>query len=200
MRESIAPRVSGRLIEMSLADLPFKVGHMVGGEIMAFRHEKGFSPMDSPSGTRLAVGSPDPMSLLSKLLSHLEPPYRVTVVLHTPRGDEEAGRYHAVLEADEVNDLIARFRGLLERDARLDFCVESPSGLGVTYDKHDLLLLGGHPETWLAWLEREGFRQRTIELPFPHTHHYRQEFDLDVKALLEAHDWEVSPLLPGDGD
>lgn len=185
---------------MSFADLPFKVGHMVGGEIRAFRHEKGFAMEDSSAGRRIIVGTPDPMSVLPILISMLEPPLAVTLVLHTPRGEEQAGRYRAKFDRYALNELLGQIRGLLERDARLDFSVESASGSSITYDKHDLILLGGPLETWLSWLEAEGFEPKPIELPYPHTHHYRQEFDLDVMALLESHDWEAGPLLPGDGD
>lgn len=185
---------------MSIADLPFKVGHMVDGEIQAFRHDLGFEEESSADEPFLVFGSPDPMSLLPMLIAELEPPLAVTVVLHTPRAEEQAGRYRAVLDNGEVTELLSRFRGLLERDARLDLCVESASGVRVTYDKHDLLLLGGSLKPWRTLLEAIGVEERAIELPYPHTHHYRQEFDLDVKALLESHPWDRLPLLPGDGD
>ena len=43
-----------------------------------------------------------------------------------------------------------------------------------------------------------GFNEGEPEIPTPHRHAYREEFDADSRALLEAAQWHHSPLRPED--
>jgi len=69
----------------------------------------------------------------------------------------------------------------------------------IVYDLHNVLFGYGPLDAFETYLEGAGFpRVETIELPFPHTHHYNERFDSDVDAILAAYAWERSPLTEQD--
>jgi hypothetical protein len=51
---------------------------------------------------------------------------------------------------------------------------------------------------WSAALKALGFHQGSPGVLFEHLHHYRQEFDSEAAAVLEAFAWSYSPLPPED--
>jgi hypothetical protein len=61
-----------------------------------------------------------------------------------------------------------------------------------------LLFAYGPLEKFEAVFRELGFDQGELEVPHPHQHHYRREFDEDADALLEGFDWKKSPLRPED--
>jgi len=59
------------------------------------------------------IPSGDP-SVFSKVVQSLAPPYSLLYVLHTPRGEAEAGRYQSEeLSPQQLTDLIARHEPFL---------------------------------------------------------------------------------------
>jgi hypothetical protein len=50
----------------------------------------------------------------------------------------------------------------------------------------------------MACGSRLGFHEGSPGVLFEHMHHYRQEFDSEAAAVLEAFAWSYSPLHPED--
>jgi hypothetical protein len=92
--------------------LMFKVLEQIGGNWIerdgpAVFHREA----TSDGGERLKVSVPrDEAFLLFKLVERLRPPFQLLYVLHTPRGEDEAGRYQSpALSRMQVQDFLRRF-------------------------------------------------------------------------------------------
>ncbi len=168
--------------------------------------EHSFAPVyelaniDTPN-PRIIVGVPagDPV-VFEQLALLLEPPYFVLYVLHTPRGEEQAGRYQSPeLSAEEFRAFITRFAQLLSQDSRFDIWAYSPAERAtVVWDRHNQLFCYGPIERFASRLQALGFRSGDPSISVPHQHHYRQECDAQAAELLAALDWSFSPLQPED--
>jgi len=183
----------------------YKLGHEVDGEVVEHSHPPRFmrqivAPGD-PGRSRLVIGVPggDP-TVLGALALHLAEPLFVLYVLHTPRGEGEAGRYeseeidHAALRA-----FLDRYARFLAGDGRFDLWVISPeTGATLVWDRHNLLHGYGPLEAFAATLRGLGFKEGELPPLGGHMHYYRPEFDLDAEAMLSAFDWVRKPLRPED--
>lgn len=150
---------------------------------------------------RLVAGVPGgDATVVLKLVECLTPPLFVLYVLHTPRGEGNPGRYQSPsLEADTFQSFISRFSNFFAADSRFDLWVHSPSTNGtIVWDRHNLLYGYGPVECFRRTLGSLGFSDGRPNLPSPHSHHYRESFDPDGKAVLAAFPWQYSPLHPED--
>lgn len=88
-----------------------------------------FALEQSSVGTpRVAASVPagDP-AVFECLVGCLEPPYFLLYVLHTPRGEGEAGRYQSPeVSREEFRAFTAHFGDYLTADARFDLWAHSP--------------------------------------------------------------------------
>jgi len=173
-----------------------RLGQFVDGEWVEHSHAPVFSV-----GKRLVAGVPggDP-AVFEGLIECLEPPYVLLYVLHTPRGEAPAGRYQSPsLSNDQVSDFIRIFAPFLSSDGRFDLWAHSPSENGtVVWDRHNQIFAYGPLGQYSSKLTSMGFGAGYPEVPTPHEHHYRQEFDDLAKELIEMFDWSYSPLQPED--
>ncbi len=121
-------------------------------------------------------------------------------LLHTPRGEAEAGRYVSEPQDRETtNELLDRFAAFLGGDGRHDFWLRSTSDNAmIVWDRHNLVHAYGPSERYIETLFALGFSEDEPEIPSPHVHQYRAEFDADARALLDAVRWHHTPLQPGD--
>jgi hypothetical protein len=150
---------------------------------------------------RLVAGVPDgDSSVLLKLAECLAPPFFVLYVLHTPRGEGEAGRYQSPeLDLAPLKALISRFSAFLAADARFDLWIHSPQSNGtLVWDRHNLIYGYGPTKAFSEALSALGFSEGMPIVPGPHRHHYREEFDDEASALLSEFRWQYSPLRPED--
>ena len=181
--------------------MSFKLGYLAGDEW----REHSYAPLFKRASARdvewLVLGVPhgDPL-VLEKLLDCLEEPYFLLYVLHTPRGEAEPGRYQSPsLDRAKTKDFLHRFSGLLSNDARQDFWIHSPSSHGtLVWDRHNLIHAYGPLECYEQELRALGFSEGAVEIPVPHAHHYRDEFDAEARNLIGAFDWRRAPLQPQD--
>ncbi|MEW6763608.1 MAG: hypothetical protein AB1437_22535 [Pseudomonadota bacterium] len=178
-----------------------KLSHEVKGEWIDHRHPAMFGRDVSGGAERLVAGAPagDPAIFLS-LVESLEGPFALLYVLHTPRGEGEAGRYQSpVLELGEIQSFLERYAAFLSADARFDLWAHSLSANAtVVWDRHNLIYAYGPLERFESALRRLGFGDGLPTAPFAHQHHYRPEFDRVAAAVLEEFDWRFSPLRPED--
>jgi hypothetical protein len=68
----------------------------------------------------------------------------------------------------------------------------------VIRDRHNLIYADGPIERFVSALGVLGFREGMPDEDFPHSHHYRQEFDIDAAAVMQAFAWRHTPLQPED--
>lgn len=166
-----------------------------------FSHQPVYvvSPMDQ--GERIQAGVPagDPNPFM-QLVSCLEPPYFLLYILHTPRGEGDAGRYQSPpVSMEQFHVFMRRFGSYLGSDARFDIWAHSPSDQAtVVWDRHNQLFAYGPIVKFSSELNALGFSTGESNISFPHQHHYREEFDADAQALLFLWDWSYSPLRPED--
>ena len=181
--------------------MSFKLGYLAGDQWREHSYAPLFKSVSGHGADWLMVGVPsgDPL-VLGKLLACLNEPYFLLYVLHTPRGEGEPGRYQSPsLSGAEVDEFLLRFSGLLSRDARHDFWIHSPPSRGtLVWDRHNILHAYGPLDCYRSNLQALGFMEGAVEVPVPHEHHYRDEFDADARALIDALDWRRTPLQPQD--
>jgi len=84
--------------------------------------------MMSAGTPKIVLSVPDGQSdLFGRLAELLPPPFFVLYVLHTPRGEGEAGRYQSTeLTLCEPSDLLRRYASFFASDGRHDSWVHSP--------------------------------------------------------------------------
>ena len=79
---------------------------------------------------------------------------------------------------------------------------ESTSGIDISSPTGDADVAFAFAYGPLARFESElrtlGFSPGVPEVPVPHEHYYRSEFDSFAKKLIEAFEWSYSPLRPED--
>ncbi|KER88635.1 hypothetical protein GW16_01065 [Xanthomonas arboricola pv. celebensis] len=174
----------------------YRLGHLVNGEWAAHSHLPVFDV-----GQHVIAGAPggDPV-VFERLVECLEPPYYLLYVLHTPRGEALPGRYQSpALSLTQVKEFLARFAPFLSADARFDLWAYSPGDKAtVVWDRHNQVFGYGPLERYSSTLRSMGFALGWPEVPAPHEHHYREEFDALAKHVLTAFDWSHSPLRPED--
>ena len=185
----------------------FKLGHfraVGGGEWVEHSHPPIFTHRKYSDGTVsiVATAPAGDALIFRRLVECLRPPYMLLYLLHMPRGEAEAGRYLSEpLERSQALQIIDRFAGFLGGDGRHDFWLRSTAdNATVVWDRHNLIHAYGPLDRYTEVLTALGFSAGEPEIPSPHVHHGRVEFDVDSRALLEAAQWHHSPLHPGDDD
>ena len=179
-----------------------KLSHAVADGWLPHSHAAMYRvvPTQGP-GERIVAGVPggDPVPFES-LVATLEPPYFVLYVLHTPRGEGDAGRYQSPpLSGEQFQQFTRRFGAYLSSDARFDIWAHSAAQHAtVVWDRHNQLFAYGPLAGYARVLDALGFMQGDAGIPSPHQHHYRPEFDGDAQAILDYLPWSYTPLQPHD--
>lgn len=179
-----------------------KLSHLVADEWTAHSHPPAYEIGATDSGARrLVAGVPagDPL-VVATLAAALAPPFELLYVLHTPRGEAPPGRYQSPeLDAAALRAFLNDFGPLLGSDARHDLWVRSPAdGATLVWDRHNLLYAYGPLDRFEQRLRGLGFAPGRLEIPAPHTHHYRREFDPLAKQLIGRFAWHRTELQPED--
>ncbi len=153
---------------------------------------------------RLVItASPAKPKLFRQIAGCLASPLFLLYVLHTPRGEQVAGRYQSPpLDGEQVEEFLVTFAPYLAGDGRHDVWVHSAGdGRTLIWDRHDLIYAEGEPlediaEALGAMAYQEGIVPRLAV--GPHIHYYRDQFDADAAAVLASFDWTRSDLRPED--
>ncbi|GAA5784583.1 hypothetical protein YWS52_09020 [Chitiniphilus shinanonensis] len=180
---------------------PSKLSHAIAGSWEPYSHPAVYNVSSVDEDRRIVAGVPggDPIPF-TRLVSCLEPPYFLLYVLHTPRGEGDAGRYQSpAVSSEQFHEFMSRFGNYLSSDSRFDIWAHSPvEQATVVWDRHNQLFAYGPLTRLSSELDAIGFTPGEASIPFPHQHHYREEFDADARALLESFAWAYSPLRPED--
>ena len=180
----------------------YKLARLVGDEWVEHSHPPVYRAVQSHSGTwRVVAGVPSREVIpFERLVLALEPPYLLLYVLHTPRGEGEAGRYQSTpFEAESFRTLLTRFGSYFTSDARFDLWAHSPTDRAtVVWDRHNQLFGYGPVERFAEELRKLGYSEGDVVVPVPHQHHYRAEFDPQATDILRSIEWSRSPLLAED--
>lgn len=139
-------------------------------------------------------------SVFRDLVQSLAPPYTLLYILHTPRGEAEAGRYQSEeLSPEQLADLVARHTPFLASDARFDLWGHSMADEAtVVWDRHNQLYCYGSLDQQAKVLDALGFGEEPPPAIGPHRHFYRAEMDVLASSFLSACCWRYSPLRPED--
>lgn len=179
----------------------YRLAHLVDGEWKAHSHPQAFDIDPSSERSRIIAGVPagDP-AVVAHMAECLKGPFYLLYVLHTPRGEGSAGRYQSsLLSLADIKQFLVRFNSFLSSDARYDLWLHSPGeDATIVWDRHNRLFAYGPLESFSTKLASLGYSLGQIDVPSPHQHHYRAEFDEDARALLMALDWTFSSLRPED--
>lgn len=181
-----------------------KLSYCLGGEWIEHSYAPAFSVAETAGGRdRLTAGvPPDGTIAFERLILALRAPYMLLYVLHTPRGEADAGRYQSPeLSAVQLREFLQRFGPFLLADARFDLWAYSPAERAtVVWDRHNQLFAYGPLTRFAEELSSLGFAEREWPsvVSVPHQHHYRSEYDGDARALLSWCEWTYSPLRPED--
>lgn len=177
----------------------YKLSHLVDGKWTAHSYKPVFEI--AADGSRVVSVSPDGNTApFERLVQCLAAPYFLLYVLHTPRGEGEAGRYQSPqLSSEQLLSFIEKFRGYLASDARFDIWAYSQTERAtVVWDRHNQVFGYGPAERFATELRALGFYEGTSQVPLPHQHHYHAECDSQAGALLSELEWVYSPLRPED--
>jgi hypothetical protein len=138
--------------------------------------------------------------VFSDVVGSLAPPYALLYVLHTPRGEAEAGRYQSgELSHEQLHELVASHKAFLATDARFDLWARSDADAStVVWDRHNQLFCYGDLSKPAKALTALGFIEETPPPIGPHKHFYRAEMDALASSFLSWCSWSFSPLRPED--
>ncbi len=180
----------------------FKLATQLNGEWIEHRHVARFSVKENERGRpKLTASIPGTDAApYFALTTILKPPYFVLYILHTPRGEGEAGRYQSTeLSREELTEFLEHFEEFWVGDGRFDLWVYSLSDQAtVVWDRHNFIHAYGPVDEYALALSAQGFVQAPLTPLSDHVHHYRAEFDSDAGDVLDWFSWVRSPLRPED--
>ena len=185
-------------------NLPPRLSSYIDGIEAAYERPATYVRQKTRAGTERIIADVTGIGaeVLRGLVKRLRAPFLLLYVLHTSRGEGEAGRYQSsALSGDEVDQFIARFAEYFLADSRFDLWLHSREpNATVVWDRHDKLFAYGPLDDFETALNALGFSpgEPEISLSIAHLHHYRSECDEDASAVLAALDWQYSPLKPED--
>lgn len=180
-----------------------KITRHADGQEIAHNPPPVFTRQLTHRGTdaRLVVTLPAGRNdVLRALTEAVQGPFQILYVLHSPRGEGEAGRYQSPeLTQEETAAFLQRFEPFLAADARADIWVRAIGSESLlVWDRHHEVFAYGATEAIMARLLGLGFSEGTHVHAGLHKLHYRPECDADAAALLAALPWTYGPLQPGD--
>jgi len=164
----------------------------------AFIHPDAFAREPTTGPERLRIGGgPDSPHLLGILASLLAEPLWVLVVLRSGISELQDGRYEAEPSTyRQVLDFLNEYHDLFAYDGRADVWVGSTKNSDLlVLDAHDLIYAYGNLDAFEHELEARRFRSEFVEIPYPHVHYCRRQFNGLERELCDRLDWNrVFPL------
>jgi hypothetical protein len=175
----------------------FKLGIHTNDKSQEYCYSDLYNIEQSSSYERIVIGlMHSHIERILDLTAALNGPFYLLYVLHTPRADNDLGRYQSSsLTFNEVRSLLDEFKCFFENDARHDIWLHSPeTNTTIVYDRHNLIYIYGFTDEHKRIIESMGLKQETVEIPYPHVHCYNAEYDIFESKLLKEHQWKMTPL------
>lgn len=179
----------------------YRLGHSVDGQWVEHSHAATFQLPEPGDRQRIVLGLPaSDVNAIVRLARVLSEPLVLLYVLHTPRGEAQAGRYQSPdLSIQDVEAFLAEFKMFLAGDGRFDLWFYSPEERAtIVWDRHNLVYAYGPLQRYEQVLRELGFTPGKPHTPVPHAHHYRSELDESASRVMGYFDWQYSPLRPED--
>ncbi|HET7552556.1 MAG TPA: hypothetical protein VFK04_14795 [Gemmatimonadaceae bacterium] len=151
---------------------------------------------------RLRIGLRGGHSVVLRVLgAALAPPYRLLYLLHTTGIGAPLGRYESPdLDGPDIESFSHRFGRFLAEDARHDVWLHSMTDEGGTLvlDRFNMVYAFGPLEKFERILDGGGIQAvaewAAPQVPYPHALHYHREWDAAEREILEAFEWQRTPL------
>jgi hypothetical protein len=177
----------------------FKLGrHEAGTGLREHRHANVFERRDDGNGPYLCIGAEDHHCEVMLLLAReVATPYALSYDLLAAREPYPEGRYDLTwpLDLDGLTHFFREHAEFFEHDARHNLRLQGANGSGLLiYDQHDLILASGPIDAFVLRLTEAGLSYGSAELPIPHSHHIRPEFDGHLHRLLASRDWKFTGI------
>jgi hypothetical protein len=181
-----------------IVEEPFKIGtHRRGEGIVQHRYGDTWQREPSSERERLRIApASGQVEVLKRLARELPGPYTLLYVLVAPQTGAQPGRYvlQQSLDEREMHDFLGAFREFFEGDARHHLWIGASDGSLLVYDQHDLIYAYGPLDRLGEAATDMGLREAPVEMPFPHTHHFRSTMDSFEERLLSEFLWNWLPL------
>ena len=178
-----------------------KLSQLVDDEWREHSYAARFSVQSAGGTPQLIVGVPAGEAMIfERLVLSLAEPYVLLYVLHTPRGEGDEGRYESPkLSATQFRSFMEKYGAYLSSDARFDVWAFSvPERSTLVWDRHNLVYGYGPIDRFVSVLRSLGFVEGASDVPVPHSHHYRAEWDAHAAGVLSEFPWSHSALRPED--
>jgi hypothetical protein len=163
-------------------------------------HDYGdiFEHEPTKGSSRLKIGvTRNAIDMMIKLADSLTPPFFVLYVLVTTRRGNELGRYQSPLieTKEELDSFFRHFRDYFETDGRHHVWIGTVDNSGtIIYDQHNVIFAYGPTDKWKEELMNNGYREKSFELPAPHSHEFHSDNDKYEDEIMNYWDWSIFKL------
>jgi hypothetical protein len=179
----------------------FKLGYHKNNKLEKYNYSDVYNIEQNSSYERIIIGlAQGHINTVLELTSVLSEPFYMLYVLHTPRIDNEPGRYQSEsLTYDEISTLLNRFKDFFENDPRHDLWIHSPAtNTTIVYDRHNRIYLYGFTDKHIHIIEEMGLKKEAINIPSPHVHNYNAQHDIFESKLINEFEWKRTSLRDED--
>lgn len=175
----------------------FKLVCYRNNELQEYRYFDVYDVEQNSSYERIIMGlTQGHINAILDFIAVLNGSFYMLYILHTPRADNESGRYQSKkLSYDEISVLFNNFRDFFENDSRHDIWVHSPeTDTTIVYDRHNLIYLYGFNDKHIQILKKKELKKETVNIPSPHVHSYNAEYDTFESKIINDYQWRRTPL------
>lgn len=166
----------------------FKIGHYINKQLLEYHYSDLYNIEKNSSYERIVIGlARNHIDTVLDLTAVLKGRFYILYVLHTPRTDNESGRYQSLaLTYDEMRILLSQFSDFFENDARHDIWIySSKTNTTIVYERHNLIYLYGSTNEQVHIIEKMRLDKEPISIPCPHVHGYNSKYDIFESKLLK---------------
>jgi hypothetical protein len=169
---------------------------------VSFDYGNIFEKEQAETYNRLVIGaSSGHVDLIIGMIENLMPPFYILYVLVASRGEHEDGRYQSplIMSKKELINFLSHFRDYFETDGRHNVWIGTLDNSGsLIYDQHNIIYAYGPTEKWKHELVIKGFKEETLQCPFPHSHHFNYENDKYEDEIINYWNWRFFELADQD--
>ncbi|MCM8528159.1 MAG: hypothetical protein NE327_16675 [Lentisphaeraceae bacterium] len=175
-----------------------KLGHLYGNDDIPHEYGQIFTYDIYPNYERLTVASDKKqIHLLLQLVKGLSENFGILYVLSSPRLGHPAARYQSdnPCNYEELELFLYTFQEYFEEDGRHNlwiFCLDDDSQ--VIYDKHNIIYCYGDIEKFKNEINQNGYTEKEVNIPSPHSHYYHPEHDKNEDEIMEYWEWKQFEL------